>query len=523
MEGMVRNSGWQSLHESVAEQGRDLPSLWPHEEFAARLEAVLARARWDIEALNDLGNHLFREGAIEHARLCFERAAKDARAIGAQMNVARCDIRLGQPEAAATRARALLAAEPQLATAWQLLCESLIAQQQLVEARHAAQQAAELQRDNATLYKRWAALCELTGDVEGSMRAYQQAWRLDDADVHSLRMLVFNMRTLCSWRNLPLFSARLMQELAKGNEAVSPFDLLVEPSSAAQQLACARLRAARMARGVERMPVLARGAGKGRPRKLRAGFVSHGFGLHPTTILSVALFERLRAFGLEVHLFSTSDDHGHALRNRLGAGVDTFHDVSGWPSRNVAERVNGLDIEVLVDMDGHGRMHGLEVFPYRPSPLQVSWLAYPGTSGANFIDYVIADRFVLPEWLQPHFSEKVAYLPRCYQCTDPTRKVIRPPSRVACGLPVEGVVYACFNTSYKLNPHGMRRMFRVLAGVPGSVLWLMKGPGRSVERLRQAAAQAGIAPSRLVFMEKMPHEAYLSRYRHADLFLDTDG
>jgi len=161
------------------------------------------------------------------------------------------------------------------------------------------------------------------------------------------------------------------------------------------------------------------------------------------------------------------------------------------------------------------------VLAMRPAPVQVNWLAYPGTSGAPWIDYVIADRFVLPDALAGHFSEHVAHLPRCFQPSDPRREIPVPPSRAACGLPDEGFVFCCFNNSYKLNPATFARAMSVLHGVPGSVLWLLSAPGRGDERLRDAARAVGVDPTRLVFMTKQPHADYLARLRHADLFLDS--
>jgi predicted O-linked N-acetylglucosamine transferase (SPINDLY family) len=134
---------------------------------------------------------------------------------------------------------------------------------------------------------------------------------------------------------------------------------------------------------------------------------------------------------------------------------------------------------------------------------------------------VIADRVVLPGMLRAHFSERIAYLPRCFQPSDPTRVVNEPPSRAACGLPPDGPVYVSFNNSYKLNPESMQRMFAVLRAVPEATLWLLSGPEGADERLRAAARSDGIDPARLVFMAKLPHPDYLARYRHADLFLDT--
>jgi predicted O-linked N-acetylglucosamine transferase (SPINDLY family) len=153
--------------------------------------------------------------------------------------------------------------------------------------------------------------------------------------------------------------------------------------------------------------------------------------------------------------------------------------------------------------------------------VQVNWLAYPGTLGAPWTDYVIADAVVLPRELWPHFSECVAWLPRCFQPSDTTRQVPAPASRSHYGLPDEAVVYACFNNSYKLNAASFTRLLAVLREVPAGVLWLLDGPDRANQRLRDVAQREGIAPARLVFGASLPHDQHLARYAHADLFLDT--
>jgi len=161
------------------------------------------------------------------------------------------------------------------------------------------------------------------------------------------------------------------------------------------------------------------------------------------------------------------------------------------------------------------------VLAQRPAPVQVNWLAFPATSGAPWIDYIVADRFVLPRENAGDFSEAVAWLPRCFQPSDTRRAIPPPPAREACGLPARGRVFCCFNNSYKLNPRSMARAFSVLRAVPDSVLWLLSGPGRADERLREAASAVGVEASRLVFMAKQPHAEYLARLQLADLFLDT--
>jgi predicted O-linked N-acetylglucosamine transferase (SPINDLY family) len=162
-----------------------------------------------------------------------------------------------------------------------------------------------------------------------------------------------------------------------------------------------------------------------------------------------------------------------------------------------------------------------EALALRPAPVQVNWLAYPGTLGAAWIDYVIADAVVLPADLHAQFSEKVAWLPRCFQPSDPTRRIDPPPTRASCGLPANAVVYACFNNRYKIDPAGFERMLVVLRAVPDSILWLLEGPDGADVRLRGEAIERGVRGDRIVFMPKLPHAAYLARYALADLFLDT--
>jgi predicted O-linked N-acetylglucosamine transferase (SPINDLY family) len=202
-----------------------------------------------------------------------------------------------------------------------------------------------------------------------------------------------------------------------------------------------------------------------------------------------------------------------------------LHDIAGQPHARIAHAIREQNIDVLFDLRGWGGGGAPEVLAMRPAPVQVNWLAYPGTSGAPWMNYVLADRFALPEALVPHYSERVKWLPGCFQPSDTQRAIPMPPSRAECGLPERteagGVVYCCFNNSYKLNPASFERMMTVLRGVHGSVLWLLSGPGRADDRLRDAARLAGVDPARLIFMRKLPHAEYMARYRHADLFLDT--
>jgi len=305
--------------------------------------------------------------------------------------------------------------------------------------------------------------------------------------------------------------------LAAGQGAVEPFAFLSEDASAAEQLACARARATVVASAVCPLPtVKVREHGP-----LRVGFLSNGFGAHPTGLLTVALFEHLRHDpSLQLHLFALNRADGSRIRERLQAAT-RLHDVAALRHADIAARIRAQGIDLLFDLRGWGGGGTPEVLAMRPAPLQLNWLAYPGTSGARWLDAVVADGFVLPAPLESHFSERVLRLPRAFQPSDNTRVLEPAPSRAECGLPEHGVVFCCFNNSYKLNPRSMGRAFAVLQAVPGSVLWLLSGPGQADARLRTAAQAAGLDPARLVFMVKLPHPQYLARYQRADLFLDT--
>ena len=360
---------------------------------------------------------------------------------------------------------------------------------------------------------------EDAGDVEAAAQAHEHAHRLLPNEPAFAAHLLNLRRKLCDWRELDSLSRLVRQSVAGNRAAIEPFAFLSEDSSPEEQLSCARLRAAGISRQLAPMPARYSDGGD----TLRLGFLSNGFGAHPTGLLTVAFLESLASIpNVESHLFSSNRDDASPIRKRLHDAVHTLHDVSALNHGDIAKRIRANGIDVLYDLRGWGGGGMPEVLARRPAPVQVNWLAYPGTSGAAWIDYVLADRFVLPPALAPHFSEQVAWLPRCFQPSDTRRELLSPPSRPQCGLPETGAVFACFNNSYKLNPASFTRMLAILAGVPGSVLWLMSGPGNADDRLRVAAASAGIDASRLVFMHKQPHASYLALYQHVDLFLDTN-
>jgi predicted O-linked N-acetylglucosamine transferase (SPINDLY family) len=359
---------------------------------------------------------------------------------------------------------------------------------------------------------------EDAGEAEAAAQAYEHAYRLVPGEPMFAAHLLNWRRKLCDWRDLDALSMQVRRAVRDGTGVVEPFAFLSEDASADEQLACARQRAQALVAVIRPLPPVPPARNDA---PLRLGFLSNGFGAHPTGLLTVAFFEALQAHeAVTAHLFALTPDDGSPIRQRLAAAAQ-LHDVSGQPHARIAQAIRDQRIDVLYDLRGWGGGGTPEVLAMRPAPVQVNWLAYPGTSAAPWIDYVLADRFALPDALVPSYSEAVAYLPHAFQPSDTRRAIDIPPSRATCDLPDAGMVYACFNNSYKMNPRSVGRMLDVLASVDGSVLWLLSGPGRADDRLRAAAQARGMDPARLVFMRKLPHAEYLARYRHVDLFLDT--
>jgi len=359
---------------------------------------------------------------------------------------------------------------------------------------------------------------EDANDAEGASAAYRRAHALMPNEPYIAAQRLAWQRRLCDWQDVDALADQVRGALVSGQGVVEPFAFLSEDASAAEQLACARARAAAVAASVRPLP-----PAKLRERgPLRVGLLSNGLGAHPTGLLTVALLEQMsRDPALQLHLFALNADDGSRIRQRLQAAT-RLHDVVGLRHADTAARIRAQGIDLLLDLRGWGGGGTPEVLAMRPAPLQLNWLAYPGTSGASWLDAVIADDVALPSSLEPHYSERVLRLPRAFQPSDNTRVLEPAPDRAACGLPAQGTVFCCFNNSYKLNPRSMGRAFAVLQAVPGSVLWLLSGPGQADARLRSAAKAAGLDPARLVFMAKLPHPQYLARYQLADLFLDTN-
>ncbi|MGD9787282.1 MAG: tetratricopeptide repeat protein, partial [Sulfuricellaceae bacterium] len=328
---------------------------------------------------------------------------------------------------------------------------------------------------------------------------------------------------VCDWRNRTAYTENFLRWLENGEPfmddqalAFQGLSLLREPP---RQLELCRRIAAKMAWDAgPPLPSSMPFPGK----KIRVGYVSPDFRFHPTARLSRQLFHLQDRERFEVYAYSLLPDDGSALHRDIRHACDCFVDVTDLGFRELAQRIREDGIDILVDMAGHTRKNRFEVFTLRAVPLQVAYLAFPSTTGADFIDYLMTDAVTCPAGSERFYSERLVYLPRSYLMYDNEQRVGSASSRSEMGLPENGTVFCCFNNPYKIEPEIFSVWMRILERVPGSVLWLLAGKEGVEGNLRREAAIRGIAPDRLVFAPFISDSSrHLARYRLADLFLDT--
>jgi predicted O-linked N-acetylglucosamine transferase (SPINDLY family) len=257
--------------------------------------------------------------------------------------------------------------------------------------------------------------------------------------------------------------------------------------------------------------------------KVRIGYFSADFRDHAVAQMSAAVFEHHDRSKFELTAFSFGPGCADAMRQRLQKTFDRFLEVGDRSDSDIAALSRELDIDIAIDLNGFTAHCRPGIFALRAAPIQVNYLGYPGTMGAGYMDYLIADRIVIAPERRCDYTEKIIYLPDTFFPGDPTREIAEEtPSREQVGLPSCGFVFCCFNNNYKITPDRFASWMRILGRVEASVLWLSRNNLEAAANLRDAAFRAGIDPMRLIFADRLPSLSdHLARYRAADLFLDT--
>ncbi|HEX5779107.1 MAG TPA: tetratricopeptide repeat protein, partial [Xanthobacteraceae bacterium] len=430
----------------------------------------------------------------------------------------------GRLEEAGDACRELLRRKPNDANVVGLLARIRAGQQRWPEALAQAEKAARIEPGNASFHFQHAlALIALDRRTE-AREALRRVCKLDLKFPRARSLLAQLSMEACDWRDFDRHEADLVA-LAPDREAgADPFILLQLSDDPAAHLACARnFIAGALSRFGSAIPAVPfEHSPVESITKIRVGYLSGDFRNHPTTHLIAELIELHDRSQFEVVGLSTGPSDGTPYRERIEKAFDRFVDAVDWQLNEFAQRLAALKLDILVDLSGYTKTSLQPFLSSRPAPVQANYLGYPGTTGADFIDYCIVDSFVVPPAEVGHYSESLVYLPGCYQVSDRKRPVaLNAPARADHGLPASGFVFCCLVNAARISPNVFDIWMRLLGAVSGSVLWLLEQSPETSQNLRREAAARRIDGDRLIFAPKLPLAEHLARLPLADLALDT--
>jgi protein O-GlcNAc transferase len=372
--------------------------------------------------------------------------------------------------------------------------------------------------DAEALSNRATALFEIKRYAEAA-EGYERLISAVPDFPYALGNLVLARAYCCDWKNFTEDRTRLDAAIAAGKRAMPAHGGTLVLDDAHAQLQCARIWVA------DRCPPSVSPLWRGevyRHEKIRVAYLSADFYAHATAFLIAGVFEAHDRNRFEISLVSFGRDDKSEMRSRLTRGCDRFIDTAAKSDTEIAAMLQRMEVDIAVDLKGFTEGCRPGIFAQRPAPLQINYLAHPGTMGADYMDYIIADEVVIPPEHRSNYSEKIAYLPDCYQANDSKRRMTSDSlTRTSVGLPPEAFVFACFNNSYKITPAIFDIWMRLLGAVDGSVLWLLEDNTTAVAHLKAEAEARSVSASRLVFAPRMNVEDHLARQTLADLFLDT--
>jgi predicted O-linked N-acetylglucosamine transferase (SPINDLY family) len=337
---------------------------------------------------------------------------------------------------------------------------------------------------------------------------------------YALGLLLYEELHLCDWQDFELLSKQIIEKIRSGRRACKSLAFMSISDFAADHQRVAQLFAQQYC---PKQSVSYWQGERYRHKKIKLAYVSPDLREHPVGHLMAGVFELHDKQRFETIAISLGINDGSRLRARMLKTFDHFIDAQYMSSKQIVQVMREMEIDIAVDLSGYTSDSRSDVFAQRPVPVQVNYLGYPGTMGTEFMDYILADQYVIPENQQQYYNEKVIYLPDSYLPTDSSIQISeRTPTREECGLPANGAIFCSFSNDYKISPPIFGVWMRLLQQVPGSVLWLVSRNDISQRNLCLSAERLGVDSARLIFAGRVPLvEDHLARYRLADVFLDT--
>lgn len=489
------------------------------DEALACFDQALAQNSDDAVALNNRGLVLHDLRRFDEAVLDFTRATQLRGDFAeAFANLGKTHLAQQHLFEALSACDAALALQPRLAVAHALRGSVLRDLRRYDGALASWAQALALQPDFAEVHFNLGSALHELRRYEDAVASQNRAMALNPNMPYLRGDLLHDRMQCCDWAGFATQSALVLAAIDRNETAAHPFAVLGLPSTAEQQQRCARANvndmfapaATPMWRGERYVH-----------ERIRVAYVSADLRNHPTSHLIAGLIDRHDRARFEIIGIYIGPPSADIWRQRMERSFDRFFDVATHSDEHIARLIRELEIDIAVDMMGHTGFARTGVFALRPAPVQLNYLAYPGTMGASYIDYIVADATLIPPSQQAFYDEKIVYLPHSYQINDSGKRIATAPTRADVNLPENAFVFCCFNGGFKITPDVFDVWMRLLNKIPGSVLWLLDGSPAAVRNLRREAQQRGVAADRLIFAERMALPEHLARHRCADLFLDT--
>jgi predicted O-linked N-acetylglucosamine transferase (SPINDLY family) len=512
--------GRDRLAAMLHKRGKALLERGRLEESLASCESAL-RIKPDFsQAFYGRGNALMGLARIEEARACYQRAVElEPDYADAHYNLGLALQRLRRAQEALASYDRALALKPGDAEALNNRGNVLVDLRRPDLALSSYERALSIRPDYASAcYNVGLALQEL-GRPEEAARRFERVLELAPDYPFAKGKLLHAKMLSCEWADLSRLADSVEADIEAGKKSAEPFGHQAVSRSARNLRRCAEIFAAE---NYPPAPVGLWGGERYDNPRIRIGYVSGEFRQQATAILMTGLLEHHDRSRFEIYAFDNGWDDGSEIRARINRAVDAIVDVSRLEDAEAAATLCERKIDILVNLNGYFGRERLGLFRYRPCPVQVNYLGFPGTLGVNYMDYILADAHVLPPDHEACYSERVVRLPDTYQVNDSRRPIAqRTPTRAECSLPEAAFVFCCFNNNYKITPEQFDVWMRLLKAVDGSVLWLIEDNPAAAANLRREAERRGVPARRVVFAARMNPDEHLARHRLADLFLDT--
>ena len=499
--------------------GTALKDLGQLDDAINAYEKALTIYTDSTDSYNNLGIVLKKLGRLDDAILSYEKAlainpddADTHNNLGIALGaLERLDDAINSYEKA-------LAINPNYAEAFNNLGIILMKLNRLDDAYKSNEKALALKSNFAEGYGVQGRILTELKKLDEALVSFNRVRDINPDLAYNLGTILNTKMNLCNWDNLESLLSELTNKINNNEKVIVPFDLLGLIDDPELQRKASEIYAHEEFPKTDSLPNIGLYP---KHNKIRIGYFSADFKLHPVATLTAELYERHDRSQFEIHAFSFGPDTKDEMNLRIKAGVDHFHDVREMSDKDVVILTRSFEIDIAIDLGGYTGDSRTGIFAMLTAPIQISYIGYLGTMGAKYYDYLVADQIMIPKENQKHYTEKIAYLPS-YQVNDSKDS---PPditfTRMDLGLPEEGFVFCCFNNTYKITPTTFDSWARILKVVKDSVLLIFADNKSAKANLTKEITLRGVDPKRLIFADSLPRPEYLARYRVADLFLDT--